>query len=229
MKLGIMQPYFFPYIGYFQLIKSVDKFVLYDDVNYIKQGWINRNRLISNNAGSYFTLMLQGASSFRKINEIQTGENKGKLLKTISQVYSKAPFFSSVLPMIESVLVYPENNLSLYLENIIRNLCLFLRIPTELFVSSRINKDASLKGAEKVIAICKQFNAKEYINPIGGQSLYGKDAFAKNGLELKFIQSRGMEYKQFDGGFVPGLSIIDVMMFNSPEEIWEMLKQYELI
>ncbi|MCX6742709.1 MAG: WbqC family protein, partial [Candidatus Parcubacteria bacterium] len=175
MKIAIMQPYFFPYIGYFQLINSVDKFVLYDDVNYIKQGWINRNRIISNMEGSYFTLQLQGASSYKNINEIQTGENKNKLARTIRQVYCKTKYFVSVFPMVESILLYSESNLSLYLENSVRKLCHILCIPTEIFLSSSIKKDNSLKGIEKVISICKLFNAQEYINSIGGEILYKKE------------------------------------------------------
>ena len=222
-----MQPYFFPYIGYFQLINLVDKFVLYDDVNFIKQGWINRNRIISNN-NQFFTLQLQGASSFKKINEIYTGNNKQKLVKTIYQTYSKANYFKFAFPVIEECILNKENNLSLYLEKIIRNISSYLGIVTKIIVSSNIEKDESLSGEKKVLDICKKLNAKEYINAQGGKDLYTKEAFHKNGLELYFIQSKNTPYKQFNNDFVPWLSIIDVLMFNSHEQITKILNDYEL-
>ena len=128
MKLGIMQPYFFPYLGYFHLISAVDEFVLYDDVNFIKQGWISRNRIISNTGTQFLTLQLLGASSFKKINEIQTGNNKEKLVKSVYQSYSKAEYFKERFPLIEELLINPEDNLALYLENIICSLSNFLGI-----------------------------------------------------------------------------------------------------
>ena len=92
-----------------------------------------------------------------------------------------------------------------------------------------IEKDTSLKGEDKVIDICRQLKANCYINAIGGQELYSKEMFAENGLILNFIKSKPMVYTQFKNQFVPSLSIIDVMMFNSPTEISMMLDNYELI
>ena len=215
MKIAIMQPYFFPYIGYFQLLNSVDKFVLYDDVNYIKQGWINRNRIVSNNTNQFFTLQLTGASSYKKINEIYTGNNKEKLVKSIFQTYSKAKFFKFVFPLIEECILNREKYLAVYLENIIRSISNYLGIKTEIIRSTNISKNVNLKGEEKVIEICKILNANEYINAVGGKELYKKETFHNNKLELFFIQSKKTTYKQFNNDFLPWLSIIDVVMFNS--------------
>lgn len=229
MKLGIMQPYFFPYIGYFQLINSVDKFVIYDDVNYIKQGWINRNRILLNGKDHLFTLYLIGAGSFKLINEIEIGNNKDKLLKTIFQAYSKAPFFKKNFPIIEDIFTFNDTNLGRFLENSIRCLCDCFHINTEILVSSKIDKQQKLEGQEKIIDICMRLNSNEYINAIGGQELYSKKIFNQNEIKLSFIKSKPTEYKQFNNEFVPWLSIIDVMMFNSLEQISQILNQYELL
>ena len=229
MKVGIMQPYFFPYIGYFQLINSVDTFVIYDDVNYIKQGWINRNKMLLKNKEHLFTLNLANASSFKLINEIEIKNNNGKLLKTIDQTYKKAPFFHESFAVVEEILTFKEAKLADFLENSIRKLTSILCIQTNIVVSSNVEKDISKKGIDKVIDICKALNASIYINAIGGQDLYSKEAFAQNQINLKFIKSHPINYPQFNNEFVPWLSIIDFMMFNSKNEIKKMLNEYELI
>lgn len=223
-----MQPYLFPYIGYFQLINAVDTFVIYDDVNYIKQGWINRNRILLNSKEHLITLNLINSSSFKLINEIEKGSNNIKVLKTIEQAYKKAPYFHVGFSVIEDILNVKENNLARFLEYSIRRLTLHLSIKTQIEVSSKLEKDISKKGQDKVIDICKSMNASTYINAIGGQGLYSKEVFSQNHLELKFIKTNSINYHQFDNEFVPWLSIIDVMMFNSTEEIKEMLNKFEL-
>ncbi|MFC0876132.1 WbqC family protein [Saccharicrinis sp. FJH2] len=229
MKVAIMQPYFFPYIGYYQLIHSVDKFVIYDDVNYIKQGWISRNRVLSNGESIYFTLNLKGASSNKYINEIEVGDNKVKLLKTIKQNYSKASNFDSIFPLVETILNNNESNLAQFLTYSIKSICSFLEINTEIYNSVDLGNDKSLKGEEKVIDICKVLNADMYINSIGGKTLYSYDHFQSHNIELKFLKSREFKYNQFKNSFVPWLSIIDVMMFNSITEIRKYLEDYILI
>lgn len=233
MKLGIMQPYFFPYLGYWQLINAVDKYVIYDDVNYIKGGWINRNRILSNGNPAYFKLSVIGASSNKLINEIEVNTNEkiiSKCLKTIKETYSKAPYFNDVYQLIETIILYGENNLALYLKNSLEIISHYLDINTEFILSSDINKDNGLKGQDKVIHICKLLNANEYYNAIGGQKLYSFEEFKNNGLKLSFLKTELTEYSQAKSQvFIPGLSIIDVLMFNSKEECKKMLNSYELI
>lgn len=229
MKVGIMQPYLFPYLGYYQLIKAVDTFVIYDDVNFIKQGWINRNQILLKGEPFMFTMNIKGRSSFKKINEIEVEGNNHKLTKTIQQAYCKAPYFSDAFPVIAHVLMDKEHNLARYLINSIFTIVKYLNIQVSILVSSDIEKDTSLNGAEKGIYICKKLKSTKYINAIGGQELYSKEMFAENGLILNFIKSKPMVYTQFKNQFVPSLSIIDVMMFNSPTEISMMLDNYELI
>lgn len=224
-----MQPYFFPYIGYFQLMKAVDTFVIYDDVNFIKQGWINRNRILVNGSDFMFNIMLKGASSFKKINEIEVAGNHQKSITTLEQSYRKAPYFSEAYPVISNILLNKETNLARYLSNSLSAITEYQGIQVSILISSEIEKDASLKGDDKVINICNQLKATNFINAIGGQELYSKEKFSENGLILNFIKTKPIVYKQFKDPFIPWLSIIDVMMFNSPEAINEMLNEYELV
>jgi len=229
MKLGIMQPYFLPYFGYFQLIKAVDKYVIYDDVNFIKGGWINRNRILLHGVPFMINVPMQGASPFKKINEIEIGSNREKVLLTIEQAYKKAPYYDSVLPLITDIVKFDNNNLALYIANSIIRISEFFNINTDILLSSDIEKNNDLKAQDKVISICKLLNATEYYNAIGGQELYDKSTFADNSIELKFLEPKSIEYKQFKNEFIPHLSILDVLMFNSLEQINVMLDNYLLL
>lgn len=231
MKVGIMQPYFFPYIGYWQLINAVDKFVIYDDVNFIKGGWINRNKILVNGQARYINLQMHKASPNKLINEIEVLGNKvynKKLLKTIESSYRKAPYYSEVYPIIESIIKQDENNLAKYLINSIREVCKYLGISTQILVSSEIEKNNNLRGQDKVIEICKVLRADQYINAIGGIELYSRKDFESNGILLNFLRTKSIRYKQFNDNFLPNLSIIDVIMFNSVQETKRSMEEYEL-
>jgi hypothetical protein len=232
MKIAIMQPYFFPYIGYFQLINAVDKFVIYDDVNYINKGWINRNNLLINAESSLFTVPLSNASQNRKINEIALAEDKiwkAKLLKKISFSYAKAPFFGLVFSLIEQVILFDTTQISILNTEALKKICSYLHIHTEFVESSAVYGNASLKGQDRILDVCKWEKATHYFNPIGGMELYDRVLFAQNDIELKFVQSKSVEYPQFGHSFVPWLSIIDVIMFNSIEDVNRLLNSYKLI
>ena len=231
-KVGIMQPYLLPYIGYWQLLNAVDTYVIYDDVNYIKSGWINRKRILINGGASYFTIQVIGASSFKLINEIQVNNDDRlieKNLKTIEMAYRKAPYFEEGYSIMEKILRYKDDNLANYLINSIKVICNYLEIFTEIIISSEMKKNNELKAQEKVLDICKELQATDYYNAIGGQELYSFDDFKKNNIRLHFLKTGDIEYKQFNNEFQPFLSIIDVIMFNSKEEIKEMLNKYTLI
>lgn len=232
MKLGIMQPYFFPYIGYWQLINAVDKYVIYDDVNFIMRGWINRNNVLINGERKLINLRVTSASQNKFINEIEVLNDqiyKNKLLKSIESNYKKAPYFLQTYPIIERIINQSEINLAKYLEFGIRQVCDYLSIDTEIIVSSLIKKDNQLKGQDKVIEICKVLGADEYINAIGGQGLYSYKKFIDHGIRLRFLKTGEIEYMQFKNKFVSNLSIIDVIMFNEPKKISKMLDEYELL
>ena len=232
MKVGIMQPYFFPYIGYWQLMSSVDKYVIYDDVNYIKGGWINRNKILMNGKSKMINLKMKGASPNKLINEVFVAKDEiynRKLLRTIEYCYKKAPYYGDVFPVIEDIIMNEERNMAVYLEYSIRQICKYLSINTELIISSSINKNNSLKGQDKIIEICKLLGADEYFNSIGGHELYSIEHFVTKNINLKFLKTKNIEYKQFNNEFIPNLSIVDIMMFNSKKKINEMLLQYDLI
>lgn len=232
MKLGIMQPYFFPYIGYWQLINAVDQYVIYDDVNYIKGGWINRNRVLINGEAKYLNLQLDQASPNKKINEINISTNEvahRKLLNTLQMSYSKAPYFDECFTLVKEIMDYDDVNLGRFLENSIRNVCEYLGMTTNIILSSEVIKNNELKGEDKVLEICKALNADTYYNAIGGQELYSKERFKSWGISLSFLKTNRIEYPQFRNEFLSNLSIIDVMMFNSKEEIKRMLEEYELV
>ena len=229
MKLGIMQPYFLPYIGYWQLINAVDKYVIYDDVNYINRGWINRNNILLNKQQFLFTLTLLGASQNKLINEITVCEEQDKLIKTFETAYKKAPFFSEAFLVVKQIFEYNDKNLAKFIGNSIMRIADYLGLKTEFVYSSEIEKDCSLKGREKILSICKILRATEYFNAIGGKELYNQADFEANNIKLTFLKASQIEYKQFNNSFVPNLSILDVMMFNSVKEIGKMLEEYVCI
>jgi len=223
MRLAIMQPYILPYIGYFQLINAVDEFVVYDKIQYSKKGWINRNRILVNNSDAYFTIPLKKDSDFLNIKERSLsndwGFEKKKILNKIKESYKKAPFFSENFPIIEDIFLFDNSNLFEFIYNSINKLVFFFELKTKLVISSTCDFDNSLKSEEKVLAICKSRDASIYINPIGGIELYNVESFRKNGIELKFLKTNPFRYNQFSNEFIPFLSVIDVMMFNSKKDI----------
>jgi hypothetical protein len=233
MILGIMQPYFMPYIGYFQLINSVDEFVIYDNIQYTKKGFINRNRILSNGTDQLFSLSLKKDSDYLNVVERELSgsweKDKNKILNTINSSYSKAPYFKQSFDLISKCLDNPEVNLFRFIYDSIVLINEYLEIKTQIVISSTIDTDHTLKSQDKVLAICKERNATQYINSIGGVELYNKETFKQNNIELNFIKSNPIQYKQFNNEFVSWLSIIDVLMFNSKEQIKEYLNNYTLI
>ncbi|MFW6225253.1 MAG: WbqC family protein [Bacteroidota bacterium] len=229
MRLAIMQPYFFPYIGYFQLISAVNKFVFYDDVNFIKNGWINRNRIVINGSPNYFTVNLNDASPNKLIKDIEFSFNKSKLIKKIETTYKKAPFYQNIEPLILDVLSLETQSISDLAIYSVRKVCTYLQISISFEISSiNYSQTKGLTRTERLKKICTLNDANEYINPYGGRVLYKKKEFLEKNINLLFLKSNLREYKQFAKEFIPGMSIIDIMMFNSPERINEMLNDYEL-
>lgn len=231
-KLAIMQPYLFPYIGYFQLINAVDKFVTYDDVAFIKQGWINRNNILVNGNPFLFTIPVKNISSYSLINETEVSYNndwKSKLFKTIQESYRKAPYFENIFQIIENTFTTDERYISKIATKSILEIVKYLELQTEFQESSTSYQNSGLRSQERVLDICKKELANQYINPIGGKGLYSKSTFKIQHIQLDFMKTHPVEYRQLKNGFVSNLSIIDVLMFNSPVEINLMLQSYELV
>lgn len=227
-----MQPYLFPYIGYFQLMNAVDKFVIYDDVNYINRGWINRNRILSNGKAHMITIPLIGASQNKLINGITIIQDPlffSKLLRSVSESYKKAPYYSEIFPLIEEILLCKESNLSEFIHFSLIKIKEYLGIPALIVKSSSIYNNEELKAQNRILDICKKENALHYINPIGGKDIYNQELFENNSIELSFIKTNEIVYSQFKNDFVPGLSILDILMFNSVEQTKRLLLKYQLI
>ena len=234
MKIAIMQPYFFPYIGYFQLMNAVDEFVIYDNIQFSKRGWINRNRVLINGKDEYITIPLKKDSDYLDIRERYLSENwnkyRKKMLNKLHGAYRKAPFFDAIFPTVEKCILFNKNNLFLFLQNSITVLSQKLEIQTSFTSSSTITINHKLKAEQKVIAICKAKKTNVYINPIGGLDLYNPNNFNNKGINLHFLKTKDFIYKQFENVYIPSLSIIDVMMFNSIEKIKEYLnKEYTIL
>ncbi|CAH0996956.1 hypothetical protein EMA8858_03091 [Emticicia aquatica] len=230
--VGIMQPYIFPYIGYFQLIKAVDKFVVYDDVAFINKGWINRNNILVSGKASMFTIPLVGASQNRLIREIEVDNLQiwaKKMLKTIEQSYKKAPFYQEGYAIVDAVFNASAENIAALATSSLKATCSYLKIDTEIVESSAIYRNQDLKAQGRILDICMQEKANHYINPIGGMAIYDKQLFADNKILLNFIKSKSIIYTQFKNDFVPWLSIIDMLMFCSVDEIHEHLDKFELV
>jgi hypothetical protein len=232
MKVAIMQPYFLPYIGYFQLIGAVDRFVIYDNIKYTKKGWINRNRFLRDGRDEIFSLPLKKDSDALDVRErrLAADFDRDKLLNKLADAYRRAPQFDAVFPLLQRIFGCGEDNLFGFIKASLVDICTWLNIRTPMIVSSTLDIDNNLRGQDRVLAICRDLGADTYINAIGGRALYSKEAFAAQGINLYFLQSRLIEYPQFGQSFVPWLSIFDVMMFNAPESISRyLIGSYDLV
>jgi len=228
-----MQPYFFPYIGYYQLLNYVDQYVIYDNIEFTRKGWINRNRILVNGRDELISLPLRKDSDFLHIRDRVLSDTwsieKRKMLNRIREAYRRAPFFDSVFPLIERCINYPDGNLFRFLHHSVIETAAFVGIHTPVIVSSEVVIDHLLKSQDKVLAICQALGTTSYINPIGGIDLYNKEFFHAHGIELRFLKAAEIRYQQFSENFCPNLSIIDVLMFNSREEVKKMLSSFNLL
>ena len=233
MRISIMQPYVFPYIGYFHLIQSSDFFVFYDDVNFIKKGWINRNRILLDNSDFLFSVPVSKASQNVAINQIELAINdhwRSKFYKTLERAYVKAPVYDDVFPLIKSVFDREHKYISDLAISSISSVYSYLDISFEFARSSIFSPETKgLDKADRLIEIVKKLGGDQYVNTEGGRDLYSENYFKESGVELYFLSSSEIEYRQFINAFTPSLSIIDVLMFNKSSTIKTLLTQYELV
>ena len=231
MKLAIMQPYIFPSIGYFQLMSAVDKFVIYDDVNFINRGWVNRNRILVNSKEHMFTVPLKNASQNVLIKDLElivSEKWKNKFLKTLEHAYGKAPFFENVFSIVYKVINTKSKFIKDWHLKSFRLINKYLGIDTIIVESSSIYKNKILKGQNRILDICIKEKTDQYINPIGGKELYNSELFMNHGIKLNFLETEELNYNQFSSEFVPWLSMIDVMMFNTLDKINNNLALYKI-
>ena len=218
-----------PYLGYWQLMAAVDKYVVYDDVNYIKGGWVSRNNILLNGQKYMFTIILKGASPNKIFNEVEIGDDFRKFRKTLESAYKKAPYYAETVALLEQMFTYEQKDLGHWMLHQFQCVLDYLGIDTELILSSTIEKNNELRAEDKVKHICHLLGADTYYNAIGGQELYDKDDFKVDGLNLYFVKTDFVPYSQGKNDFVPGLSMIDVLMHNSKEEVLNLLNAYTLI
>ena len=231
MKLAVMQPYLFPYIGYLQMINAVNKFVILDDVAFIKRGWINRNHILLNNKSHLFTVPLVKVSQNKIIKETKISYDRNwqsSLLKTLEHAYKKAPFFSPVMEMVSSVINQKDVYISEMALNSIKKTCGYLGIETTIINSSELYQNDTLKSENRIIDICLRENVSMYINAMNGRELYRAENFKRHNIELRFINALPQSYKQFGNSFEPSLSVIDILMFKDKIEVKELLEHYTL-
>lgn len=234
MKVAIMQPYFFPYLGYWQMLNAVDKFVLLDDVKFITRGYINRNSILINGEAILFSIPIKKISQNKLIMDTKLNfdiKSKEKFLKTIAMAYKKAPQFEPFYPILEDIIYNNTDDVTTYIKYSFERILGYIKgnVNIQIIVSSELQKNDTLNGQNRIIEINKRLNSTQYINAIGGQGLYNKDEFKKNGISLNFIKMNEVKYKQFNNDFVPNLSFIDVLMFNDKTKVKELLKKYELV
>jgi len=233
MTLAIMQPYLFPYIGYWQLINAVDTFVIYDNIQFSKKHWFNRNNILLNNKKTLFSIPLKKDSDnldvFQRYLSCNVEKDINRIIRKIEHSYKKAPYFNSIYPIIRDILLNKEKNLFIYIFNSIKVICKYLDIEANIIVSSTIDINHTFKSENKVITINKKLNTSRYINSIGGMKLYNREKFKKENIDLMFLETEHIVYKQFNNEFIPNLSIIDVLMFNSKDEVKILLKRYKIV
>lgn len=228
MKVAVTQPYLFAYLGYYQLVQAADVFVLYDDVTFIKKGFINRNYILLNGKPQRITVSVPGASQNKLIKNLSFSDDTSKVLKTIKQAYSKAPYFNNVYQIIQDVFSTPDRGIADVCQLSIVKALEYLNINKKIIKSSELKYDRSLPAADRLMAICGTLGASEYLNSIGGQALYSKEYFHKKGFSLQFIRMEKISYNQGDNEFVPNLSMIDVLMWCPKNQVRELLEAYTL-
>ncbi|MRJ45169.1 hypothetical protein AKL09_09325 [Idiomarina loihiensis] len=227
-----MQPYFMPYMGYWQLMNYVDKFVVYDDIQFTKKGWIHRNRYLNNGSDQMLTLPLKKDSDYLDVAERYLSQTwpkeKDKLFRKVEAAYRKAPYFDEGISVFRECLNYPGDNLFEFIFHSIKVIGSYLGIESELLISSEAASTNHLKGERRVIAICNALDASEYVNPIGGKELYAHETFNENDLSLKFHRIDEIVYQQFNSEFISNLSILDVLMFNGIAGTRNLLSRFSL-
>lgn len=234
MRIGIMQPYFFPYLGYFQLINAVDRFILFDDVQYIRHGWINRNRILKPVEGHQYISIVLAEHNRGTLIKNMRGKNgpewKQRILRQMEHYKKSSPYYMDVLGLLTNCFALEESNITRLNGHYLKLVCDYIGIGFRVEISSEMNMDYSevQDAGEWALKISEQLGADCYINPSGGTELFDKIKFEKSNIKLSFLQAGLKEYNQFRNVFEPGLSIVDVMMFNSPAAIRVMLNDFHL-
>lgn len=229
--VAVMQPYFLPYVGYWQLFTAADTFVLLDDAAFITRGWIHRNRILVNGEPHLFTVPLAGISqnvAIRAMERADVDVWPKKFLKTLSQNYGKAPYYAETMRALEPIILCREQNLLHFILHSFGAMKTLLGIATPHVLASELHDNFALKGQDRIVDICVREQAARYVNLPGGVELYDAAAFEKHGIALQFLAPLRTEYPQRAAEFVPWLSIIDILMHAGCDRTRSMLRDYSL-
>ena len=231
MRLGLQQPYFFPYLAYFQLLFAVDRFVAYDDVNWIHGGWIHRNRLAAHDGPQWFTIPTRGASRHVPLDTVKVaaGRWREKMFRTLEQSYARAPFREPVLRMVERTLATPSPFVADIAVASLEHVRDYLGYTTPIHRARNRYEASAARGEERVIAICRAEGATEYLNAIGGLALYDRQLFDQEGITLRFLQGRYENTVETDDQGRVTLSIIHLLMYSTIEQVRTMMNAYDLV
>ncbi len=233
MSVAIMQPYFFPYLGYFQLVQAADHFVFYDDVMFIKKGWINRNRILMQGNDFLFSIPLEKQSQHKSIRQSTVAygaEFPSKWLQQIESAYKKAPHFQEVLELIHRVIQEKPASIADLAAKSVMETWTYLGLEQKFYMSSELKTKPDVDRALRLIHITQELGDSHYINAVNGQALYDKPFFAAQGVQLDFLSPKLQPYPQGNQSeFMAGLSMIDVLMWNSREEVIQQVKNFDLI
>lgn len=238
MSVGIMQPYFLPYVGYFQLMQHVDQWVIFDQIQFIDKGWINRNRILHPDAQKqwqFLTLPLYNRKQFSSIDQLELMPDpqwKKQLSRKIDFFKKRAPFFNNAKNLLEECLSHDESSLSGFVSNSIKVCCSHLKISTPIYVQSECNFELGeiSHAGQWALEIAKAMGANSYVNPLSGHELFRQEEFDRDNIELSFIKSKITPYRQGYREFVPGLSILDLVMWNDDDSLQQMIKSdFEIV
>lgn len=236
MKVGIMQPYFFPYIGYFSLINSVDKFILLEDVQFIKRGWIERNRILSQNSEwNYIKVPLKKHSQNILICDIKIKNDdnwKEKILSQLVHYKKNAKYYFKTIELVKECLSIQTDSITELNKHILVKICNYLDIKTDIIIFDSKNTPIIKPNSpdEWALNICLSLgNIHTYMNPEGGKIFFDIQKYKSKNIDIKFIKQNLKSYDQSKVEFIEGLSIIDLLMFNSKEEIKNMLCDYTYV
>jgi hypothetical protein len=234
MRLALMQPYFFPYLGYFQLICAVDRFILFDDVQYIQRGWINRNRILKPVEGHQYIQMpiaKHGSAALIKDVEAVPGHKwKTRILRQVEHYHTSAPFYPAVRALLTDCFAFDGLNVARLNGHCLRLVCSYIGIEPDIELSSRMGLDyMGIAGPDEWgLTVSEQLGACEYVNPVGGVAFFDAAKYAEHGVKLTFLTPSLPPYDQRRDAFEPSMSIVDVLMFNSPDRVRAMLDDYKL-
>jgi len=236
MKIGIMQPYFFPYLGYFSLIKYTDQFILLDVVQFIRHGWIERNRILKSGqeGWNYIRISLIRHEREATIKDILIREDENwreLIFRQLEHYKKKAPFYEKTIDFLQGCFKVTFVSIAELDAFLLEQVCQYLGISKKitLFSKMNLNIEEVKEPDDWALNICIALHATEYINPAGGMEIFDKNKYSKKNVTIKFLKNKLIPYNQFRIKFESGLSIIDALMFNSPESVNQMLDEIQLL